>query len=95
MNTLYKIRGFFHKGLKVKTFVLSSQVKSVVLDLEGFTELLSLSMFGLNSRYRSLKHGRHKFLILQNLKCLKIKNKYIGHLSKLVFDQVCVVTRFP
>ena len=31
---------------------------------------------------------------LQNLKCLKIKNRYTGHFPKLVFGHFYLVTRF-
>ena len=34
------------------------------------------------------------FFQLQNLKCLKIKNKYTEHLSKLVVGHFYVVTMF-
>ena len=61
----------------------------MILDLEDFTELLSL---GFKLR---LKYGRHIFFSLQNLKCMKINNKYIEHLPKLFFGHVCVIIRFP
>ena len=58
--------------------------------LEGFTIILLRS--GPNFCKKRLKYGCHIFFSLQNLKCLKIKNKCGEHLPKLVFGHICVVT---
>ena len=56
---------------------------------------LSLSGSGLNFCKQRLKYGRSIFLSLQNLKCLKIKNKYITeHLPMLPFRYIYVDARF-
>ena len=55
---------------------------------------LNLSWSGFHFCKQRLEYGRCKFFSLPYLKCLKIKNKYTGHLPKLVFGQCCVVTRY-
>ena len=73
----------------------------MILDLEDFTKAaksrpwLRLPKSGLNFCKQRLKYGRHIFFSLQNLKCLKIKNKYIERCPKLFFGHVCVIIRFP
>ena len=77
----------------------------MILDLEGFTKLhkaftksrlwQSLPRSGLNFYKQRLKYGRYIFFSLQNFKYLKIKNKYIGHLPKLVFGHIYMITRPP
>ena len=49
---------------------------------------------GLTFVKKDLNMAAIQFLSLQNLKCLKIKTKHIGHLPKSVFGgNICVVIR--
>ena len=83
----------FTKGLSpdlgLKLRLLSyNEAKTVVLDLRGFHKAaksrlwLSLPGSGLNFCKQRLQYDCHIFFSLQNLKCLKIKYKFVEHLPK-------------